>query len=190
MFENATRVPLIFSGPGIQKGVRSNSPVELIDIYPTLMNLTKIETPSHVIGKSLVPIFNDHKHMVRESALTRWRASQHGNLNFKESGIQGYSIKTKRFRLTKWGENGEHGYELYDHKSDKDEMVNLVNDLSYKSNLDSLKKHIDLRIANARKKPKGLGRQFEEKRLRKVNMTPGDIYDIDGKRIWERPADE
>ena len=49
---------------------------------------------------------------------------------------------------------GEHGYELYDHKNDKDEMVNLVNDLSYNSTLDSLKKHIDLRIANARKKPK------------------------------------
>lgn len=190
LFENATRVPLIFSGPGIQRGVRSDSPVELIDIYPTLMDLTKIEAPSHVVGKSLVPVFNDHKHKVRESALTRWRASQHGNLNFKESGIQGYSIKTERFRLTKWGENGEHGYELYDHKNDKDEMVNLVNDLSYNSTLDSLKKHIDLRIANARKKPKGLGRQFEEKRLRKVNMTPGDIYDIDGKRIWERPADE
>ena len=190
LFENATRVPLIFSGPGIQRGVRSHSPVELIDIYPTLMDLTKIEAPSHVVGKSLVPVFNDHKHKVRESALTRWRASQHGNLNFKESGIQGYSIKTERFRLTKWGENGEHGYELYDHKNDKDEMVNLVNDLSYNSTLDSLKKHIDLRIANARKKPKGLGRQFEEKRLRKVNMTPGDIYDIDGKRIWERPADE
>ena len=60
-------------------------------------------------------------------------------------------------------------------------MDNLVNNLSYKSTLDSLKKHIDLRIANARKKPDGLGRQFEEKRLHKVIMTPGDLYDIDGK---------
>ena len=33
LFDDSTRVPLIFSGPGIQKGVRSNSPVELIDIY-------------------------------------------------------------------------------------------------------------------------------------------------------------
>ena len=31
----------------------------------------------------------------------------------------GYTIKTKRFRLTKWGVNGELGYELYDHKNDK-----------------------------------------------------------------------
>ncbi|NBS19843.1 MAG: DUF4976 domain-containing protein [Flavobacteriia bacterium] len=190
LFENATRVPLIFSGPGIKKGVRSQSPVELIDIYPTLMQLTKIEAPAHVVGKSLTPIFNNPNHRVRESALTRWRASQHGNLNFKESGIQGYSVKTNRYRLTKWGENGEHGYELYDHKNDYKEMVNLANEPMYQSVFDSLKKHIDHRISEARKKPNGLGRQFEEKRLHKFNITPGDLYDIGGKRIWERPADE
>lgn len=190
LFENATRVPLIFSGPSIKKGVRSKSPVELIDVYPTLMELTKIEAPPHVVGKSLVPVFKNNKHMVRESALTRWRASQHGNLNFKESGIQGYTIKTKRYRLTKWGEDGEHGYELYDHKNDSAEMINLINDPFYNSVLDSLKIQIDLRIAAARKKPKGLGRQFKEEQLRMVTMTPGDLYDINGKRIWERPADE
>ena len=41
-----------------------------------------------------------------------------------------------------------------------------------------------------REKSRRFGQQFEEKRLRKVNMTPGDIYDIHGKIIWERPADE
>ena len=190
LFDDSTRVPLIFSGPGVEKGVRSNSPVELIDIYPTLMDLTEIETPSHVVGKSLKVIFNDPNYKVRESALTRWRASQHGNLNFSESGIQGYSIKTERYRLTKWGESGEHGYELYDHDNDKKEMINLANDPAYKSVMDSLKTHIDARIADARKKPEGLGRQFEEQRLHKVQITTGDIYDINGKRIWERPADE
>ena len=78
------------------------------------------------------------------------------------------------------GENGEHGYELYDHKKDREEMDNLVNNLHYKTTLDSLKKHIDLRIAT-RTKPDGLGRQFKEKRCIKF-MTPGDLYDIDGKK--------
>ena len=69
-------------------------------------------------------------------------------------------------------------------------MINLANHPTYKSVIDSLKTHIDARIADARKKPEGLGRQFEEQLLRKVNMTTGDLYDINGKRIWERPADE
>ena len=183
LFDDSTRVPLIFSGPGISKGVRSNSPVELIDIYPTLMDLTKIETPSNVVGKSLKPIFEDSNHKVRGSALTRWRASQHGSLNFSESGIQGYSVKTERYRLTKWGEKGEHGYEFYDHSIDENEMNNLINNSNYINIIDSLKTHIDERIADARTKPAGLGRQFEEKRLRKVTMTTGDIYEINGKRV-------
>ena len=190
LFDDSTRVPLIFSGPGIQKGVRSNSPVELIDIYPTLMDLTEIETPSNVVGKSLKPIFQDPVYKVRESALTRWRASQHGSFNFSESGIQGYSIKTDRYRLTKWGEKGEFGYELYDHKNDSQELNNLVNNDNYYLVLDSLKKHIDLRIADARKIPEGVGRQLQEVQLRKESYTPGDIHDINGKRIYMKPADD
>ena len=41
LFENATRIPLIISTPNLENnGAKSNSPVELIDIYPTLMDLT------------------------------------------------------------------------------------------------------------------------------------------------------
>ena len=90
LFEKSTRVPLIFSGPGIPRGISSKSPVELIDIYPTLTDLTKIETPSHVVGKSLVPIFRDNDFIVRESALTRWRAAHHYKV------FEGYSILTSR----------------------------------------------------------------------------------------------
>ena len=105
LFENATRIPLIISTPNLEnKGLKSMSPVELIDIYPTLMDSIYIKTPKHVVGKSLVPIMKNVNTSVRGSALTRWR--------------NGYSIKTKRYRLTKWGVNGELGYELYDHKYD------------------------------------------------------------------------
>ena len=88
LFENSTRIPLIISSPSIKnKDMKTISPVELIDVYPTLMDLTNINTPLHVVGKSLVPLMKDTNASVRESALTRWR--------------NGYTIKTKRFRLTK-----------------------------------------------------------------------------------------
>ena len=178
LFDNSTRVPLIFSGPGIESNVRiENSPVELIDIYPTLMDLTGIESPDHVVGKSLKPVFENNNFKTRNSALTRWR--------------NGYSIKTENFRLTKWGENGELGYELYDHKNDKEELKNLVSNTSYSSLLDSMKIEIDIRIANAKLKPKGVGRQFEQESYRKApNLTHGDIYNKNGKRIYFKPADE
>ena len=178
LFDNATRIPLIFSGPGIENGIQiPSSPVELIDIYPTLMDLTEIETPDHVVGKSLKNMLKDPNAIVRNSALTRWR--------------NGYSIKTDRYRITKWGEGGELGYELYDHNSDKEELKNLANDSNYSSILDSLKQVIDVRIADAKLKPKGLGRQFEQKSyLKAPNLTPGDLYDKKGERTYLKPADE
>ena len=185
LFENSTRVPLIFSGPKVPIGVVSNSPVELIDIYPTLTDLSKIETPSHVVGKSLVPIFKESDFKVRESALTRWKASQH------KKKFEGYSIKTDRYRLTMWGENGSDGFELYDHHNDPEELINLANMIENKLILDSLKDHIKFRISDAMKIPPGLGRQFEERPLHKeVNYTPGDIHNIQGKRIYIKPSDE
>ena len=171
LFENATRVPLIISTPALEnKGVTSNSPVELIDIYPTLMDLTDITTPKHVVGKSLVPIIEKNVNAtVRESALTRWR--------------KGYSIKTTRYRLTKWGVNGEFGYELYDHQNDKNELINLANNKKYKDIMDSLKLMIEQRILDASIKPEGLGRQFENAKLmqKAKNITFGDIHDINGE---------
>ena len=173
LFENATRIPLIISTPNsTNKGLKSMSPVELIDLYPTLMDLTKINTPKHVVGKSLVPIMKNVNSSVRGSALTRWR--------------NGYSIKTKRYRFTIWGSNGELGYELYDHKNDKNELINLANREDYKQVMDSLKLVIEQRITNASIKPEGLGRQFENAKpmYKAKNITFGDIHDINGKILY------
>ena len=173
LFDNATRIPLIISTPNLEnKGLKSMSPVELIDLYPTLMDLTYIKIPKHVVGKSLVPIMKNVNTSVRGSALTRWR--------------NGYSIKTKRYRLTKWGVNGELGYELYDHKYDNQELINLVNNQDYNLVLDSLKLVIEQRITEAKIKPEGLGRQFENANpMPKVkNITFGDIHDINGQILY------
>ena len=86
---------------------------------------------------------------------------------------QGYSIKTDRFRLTKWNYNEQNHYELYDHKYEKEENINLVHNPKYNKVIDSLKIILDDRITAARKKPKGLGRQFKNA---KPNFEPKRIY--------------
>jgi len=157
LFENATRVPLILSGPGINKNQKTNdAPIELIDIYPTLMDLVGMKTPEFVSGKSFAPILKDSSARVRTSALTELGVS----LN-SESNVQGYTIKTDRYRLTQWGDNGSHGYELYDHMFDKKELKNLSDIESYKKIQDSLKIVINNLIVEARKIPKGLGEQID-----------------------------
>ena len=104
-------------------------------------------------------------------------------LNIKKK-FEGYSIKTERYRLTMWGENGSDGYELYDHHNDPEELINLANTIENKLILDSLKDHIKFRVSDAMKTPPGLGRQFEERPLHKqVNYTPGDIHNIQVKEF-------
>tara|TARA_B110000037_G_scaffold222740_1_gene299223 strand:- start:310 stop:1929 length:1620 start_codon:yes stop_codon:yes gene_type:complete len=179
LFDNATKVPLIINVPGSDYNSNiSNSPVELIDIFPTLMDLTGIITPSHVVGKSLKPIIENESSWVRNNALTRWR--------------NGYSLKTERFRLTKWEINGDFQYELYDHKSDIDELNNLALDSSYSLIRDSLIITINQRIIEADMKPEGIGRQIENVKPtpRITNVTYGDIHNESGKRTYLKPIDK
>ena len=173
LFENATRVPLIFSIPWDKTMIkRTNSPVELIDIYPTIMDLLDIKIPKHVVGKSLKPLMLNNTSNIRNSALTKWQ--------------NGYSIKTEQYRITKWGENGELGYELYNHLEDQQELNNLANDTSKFIILDSLKKIIDKGINDVNLIPDGIGRQFiNAKALNKApNLTFGDLHNEKGKRTY------
>ena len=179
LFNNATKVPLIINVPGKDYISKiSNSPVELIDIFPTLMDLTNIISPSHVVGESLKPIIENKSSDVRKNALTRWR--------------NGYSIRTERFRLTKWDINGDFQYELYDHKFDEEELNNLALDSSYSLVRDSLIKTINRRIIQADMKPEGIGRQIENVKPtpRIKNVTYGDIHNENGKRTYLKPTNK
>ena len=47
-----TRIPLIIAPPNtVNNGAISSSPVELIDLYPTLMDLTNINILSMLLAK-------------------------------------------------------------------------------------------------------------------------------------------
>ena len=169
LFGNSTKVPLIFYIPdNISNDFTTNTPVELIDIYPTLLDLVGIEIPKNVVGISLKEVLFKQEPSVRASALTKWK--------------NGYSIKTERYRITSWGDNGSLGFELYDHRYDTQELNNLANDSSYSSVFDSLKISLNNRILESKQKPKNLGRQIEGVKpihIPKV-VTYRDIHNLNG----------
>ena len=159
LFNDATRVPLIIAGPGIPKNKKiEKSPVELVDLYPTLMDLVDIKTPKFVQGKSLVPLLQNSENKVRKSALTELL------VNTKNGIAQGYSIKTKRYRLSRWKHLGEYSYELYDHDTDKAELDNLAKHPDYIKVKDSLITILNERVLASNKIPEGLGRQIRNAR--------------------------
>tara|TARA_Y100000746_G_scaffold26868_1_gene20532 strand:+ start:23 stop:1552 length:1530 start_codon:yes stop_codon:yes gene_type:complete len=156
LYDRSTRVPLIISGPGILSNKRiKKSPVELVDIYKTLMDLTGIPTPEFVQGHSLKNVLTSNSKPIRKSALSELRVYSDGSL------AQGYSIKTDRYRLTRWLHKDERYLELYDHKYDFNENKNLVYEDNYSRVRDSLDIILTKRIEEAQNKPNGLGRQFE-----------------------------
>ena len=167
LFNDATRVPLIFAGPNIKKNNKPiEDPVELVDLYPTIMDMLDMQIPKFVSGKSLISYMKNSNKPVRESALTELQVIRN---NIKS---QGYSIKTKRYRLTQWEYSKNLSYELYDHKFDNQELNNLANHTDYTKIKDSLSIVLNQRVIEANKVPVNLGKQidnvkpwFEPKRI-------------------------
>ena len=145
LFENAARVPLIFAGPGVKaKGSKTNSLAELVDLYPTLTELSGVQPPPYLSGVSLVPALVDPNATPRVSAITGGRGS--------------YSIRTARYRYTRRGRGpgSAANSELYDHQSDPEEMVNLIRDPSQSDVVSTLSAMLDERARDARIPPEGV----------------------------------
>ena len=45
-YEHSVRVPLVFAGPGLPRGVRTEAFAYLLDIFPTLCELTGTPVPA------------------------------------------------------------------------------------------------------------------------------------------------
>jgi len=54
--QEVLRVPLLMRGPGIPAGLRVDAPVSLVDLVPTLLELSGAPTAPETEGRSLVPL--------------------------------------------------------------------------------------------------------------------------------------
>lgn len=122
LWDRATKAPLIFSGAGIPKGERRNQPVELLDIYPTLVDLAGLPSNKLNEGSSLAPLMKNKEYNWRKPAITTW-------------GRNNSSIKTTEYRLIRY-EDGS--IELYDIKKDPNEWTNIANQQKYKKVIEKL----------------------------------------------------
>jgi iduronate 2-sulfatase len=118
-YEIATRVPLIVSVPGLTPG-RTCSLVELVDLYPTLCELSSKPAPSHLEGQSFASILRDPEASTKEAVL-------HDYVRDK-SGLTGKAIRTDRYRYVQWTDRtgALEAEELYDLQEDPNETVNLA----------------------------------------------------------------
>lgn len=101
-FELDTRIPLIFSIPGMTKSaIRSNSIVEGVDIYPTLADLCELKPEGELAGVSLKPILLNPEEKLKNVAYSQV-LRPYSALFAKSSSHMGYSIRTDEWRCTSW----------------------------------------------------------------------------------------
>lgn len=125
LWEEATKVPLFFKVPdNIKNGERSKQVVSLLDIYPTLVELCNLPKVEQVEGESLVPLINAPETKQNRSILTTWYYKNH-------------AIRSNDFRYIRYRNGGE---ELYDHKTDPGEHINLASNPEYVKVIEEHKK--------------------------------------------------
>jgi len=133
-YDESIRVPLIVRLPdGRGAGSVSDGIVELVDLYPTLIDLASLPNPAHDLeGSSFVPLLDDPDRPWKAAAFSASRrmvgSSSSNNPLITQEGYDGQTIRTARYRYTQWSPlsgKGDILVELYDLEQDPMEFDNL-----------------------------------------------------------------
>ena len=122
LYELSARVPMVVYAPGMKTaGGSSGRVVELVDLFPTLAELTGISAPAGLEGESITPLLIDPEREWDNEAFT-YEGDVVTNLQ--------YTIKTDTHRYTVWPDRDPVRHALYDHTVDPGEYTNLVYEMS------------------------------------------------------------
>ncbi|MCK5277584.1 MAG: sulfatase-like hydrolase/transferase, partial [Cyclobacteriaceae bacterium] len=112
-FERALKSALIIRLPNKNGGKTISKIVSTTDIYPTLMELCETSVHHSLDGNSLTDLMNN-------PVTAHWRNTAY---SYFRNGI---SVRTDRYRLTKYFRNESPNIELYDHQNDPYETKNIA----------------------------------------------------------------
>ena len=114
LWEDSTRVPLMIAGPGIKPGI-CEKPVQLLDIYPTVLALTGLKPDKALEGNDLSPLLENPK--------ADW--PHYARSNF---GPGNYAIISEHYRFITYFDGSE---EFYDSEKDPEEWNNVIGKAAY-----------------------------------------------------------
>jgi arylsulfatase A-like enzyme len=136
LFEEALHVPLVIAAPGLARhGAVVRAPVELVDLYPTVVELAGLAPPPVLDGLSLVPLVEAPDQDGRGGARS-WRRVQPPE--------RAYSLRTSRLRYTLWPDGSE---ELYERGGPAPESENLAALAGWSAEKASLRARLEALVA-------------------------------------------
>mgnify|MGYP003662725953 CR=1 FL=1 len=145
--------PLIVAGPGIKSNSTAQTFTEMVDILPTILELAEIEIGHTQFGKSLVPVFKDPGHSIRDSAFSEGgfaiseldlleeasgEYAKKSELQHEDPELVGKAISLRTEQYTyvyRLYENDE----LYDRVTDPNETINLAQNPERQKQLSAFK---------------------------------------------------
>ncbi|MBN2354593.1 sulfatase [candidate division KSB1 bacterium] len=111
LWERSTRVPLIFSYPGvITPNTTCTRPVSLLDLYPSLIDFCGLPAKGDLDGRSIAKLVKNPKAEWKYPAIT-------------SHGYQNFAVRSEQWRYIRYKDGSE---ELYDHQNDPNEWNNLA----------------------------------------------------------------
>lgn len=113
IFEVALNSALMIRLPENKKGKICRHIVSSTDLYPTVADLCETEPSSSIDGHSLRPLLEKKK-------IKQWSDAAYSYFN------NGVTVRTSRYRLTRYYRKAEPTLELYDYKNDPYETRNIA----------------------------------------------------------------
>jgi arylsulfatase A-like enzyme len=130
LWEESDRVPFIVGVPGLTPpGVKCDGVVNLLDMYPTLVELCGLPPNPENEGRSFAPLLKDPKLAWNHPTLTTYQFKNH-------------SLTDGRYRYTRYGGRADGAEELYDHSNDPLEHKNLAANPEFKEVIARFKKYL------------------------------------------------
>jgi len=132
LWEECTRIPFIMKVPGVtQENSICDKPVDMVNVFPTLINLCGLPVLSGLDGHDMTPLLKDPGAPWEYPALTE---IQVGNM----------AVRSQDWRYIRYNDGGE---ELYDRRSDPREWHNLAGDPKYLDVIEAHRKWLPARFA-------------------------------------------
>ncbi len=139
MFEESYRTPLLIQWPGtVKAGSVNNDIVSNLDFAETILDMANVPVPADMQGMSMVPV-------LKGKTPSDWR-KEHYYHYYEYPAVHSvkrhYGISTERYKLIHFYYDIDE-WELYDLKSDPEEMKNVYNDPVYATIKDDLHKRLE-----------------------------------------------
>lgn len=144
-YDDVAKVPLIISYKKKIKPIKYDGITELVDVMPTLLELTQTELSNKIDGKSLIDYISNDKDDTENAALSEriiWNKEHIRKTD--NNGLASYMLRYSRWKYVIYPDGKEF---LYDMINDKLENINLSEDIKYHDIIEYMKEKLNHKIS-------------------------------------------